>query len=93
MSIRDARKKRDDIISEKEISTVQGSADFGTMGKRQVVDQALLKNVCGYASGSQATRILVEHGLVSEGRLEITQKGQKYLWASFGHYQSHEAKG
>jgi len=76
------------IIPDSEIERVHANANFGTMPKRQVVDQALLKTACGYSNGYTADQILAEHGLISEptrrGQRNLTAKGRKYLWFAYG---------
>jgi hypothetical protein len=70
-----------EIISDEEIEIVHANANFGSMGKREVVNQATLKAACGYYQGSTSSRIIKEHGLVDD--YQLTQKGKRYLWAAF----------
>lgn len=76
------------IIPDSEIDRVHANANFGSMSKRTVVDQALLKTACGYSNGHTANQILAEHGLISEpkrrGLRNLTSKGRKYLWFAYG---------
>lgn len=80
--------KPDEIIPDAEIERVHGNANFGSIGKREVVNQALLKAACGYHNGHTAQSIIAEHGLIREtksrGQGAITERGRRYLWAVFG---------
>lgn len=71
-----------DIISDEDIERVHANAHFGSMNKRTVVDQAVLKCASGYRQGSTSTAIIKEHGLVTED-YKLTRKGKKYLWAVY----------
>lgn len=74
-----------EIVPDAEVERVHGHANFGSMTKRVVVDDGILKRAFGYHCGSTQLRILVEHGLVrirspfDEGSL--TGKGRRYLRA------------
>jgi hypothetical protein len=70
------------FISDEEIEKVHDYANFGTMSKREVVNQALLKCACGYHSGKFSTEIIKEHGLINNN-YELTPKGKMYLWDVF----------
>lgn len=72
----------EEIISDEEIEHVHGNANFGSMSKRQVVDQGVLKCASGYYQGYTSTRIITEHGLVDK-EYNLTPKGKTYLWAAF----------
>lgn len=74
--------KPQEIITNEEIERVHGNADFGGMGKREVVDQGILKCASGYYQGHTSTQIITEHGLVTK-EYELTPKGRTYLWAAF----------
>lgn len=71
-----------EIISDEEIERVHANANFGSMDKRTVVDQGVLKCASGYYQGHTSTEILKEHGLIT-AKYRLTKKGQKYLWAVF----------
>jgi hypothetical protein len=73
---------KEKLISDEEIDRVHGNANFGTLGKRDVIDQGVLKCACGYFMGSTSTKILEDHGLVTKN-YELTPKGKMYLWAAF----------
>lgn len=71
-----------EIISDEEIERVHANANFGSMDKRTVVNQGVLKCASGYYQGSTSNAIIKEHGLVT-AEYELTQKGKAYLWAAF----------
>ena len=71
-----------EIISDDEIERVHANANFGSMPKRDVVDQGILKCASGYYQGYTSTRIIEKHGLINE-KYELTPKGKAYLWAAF----------
>ncbi len=77
-----------EIIPDAEIFRVHANANFGEISKRDVVAQALLKCACGYSSGHTAQMIFAEHGLTISSRRKgvsaLTQRGRKYLWATYG---------
>lgn len=75
-------KDQQEIISDEEIERVHANADFGGMGKRQVVNQGVLKCASGYYQGHTSTQIIKEHGLIND-KYKLTTKGRTYLWASF----------
>ena len=79
--------KPEEIITDEEIKRVHGNANFGTMKKRDVVNETLLKTACGYHSGHTAKQIVAEQGLIIDSRRKgirsITQRGKKYLWAVY----------
>lgn len=71
-----------EIIPDDEIERVHANANFGSMGKRQVVNQGVLKCASGYYQGRTATQIIKEHGLIDD-EYKLTPKGRMYLWAAF----------
>jgi hypothetical protein len=80
---------KEEIISDAEIDRVHGHANFGTMPKRLVVDEGVLKYAFGYQSGSTQLDILIEHGLIHKPKpgsyySTLTKKGQSYLRAMKG---------
>ena len=79
--------KPQDIITDEQIERVHANANFGSMPKRQVVDEALLKCACGYHNGYTAQQIVSEHGLIKTGRktgtTSLTPLGRKYLYAAY----------
>lgn len=71
-----------EIITDDEIEQVHGYANFGTMDKRTVVNQGVLKCASGFYQGSTSLAIITAHGLVSK-QYTLTAKGKAYLWAAF----------
>lgn len=71
-----------EIISDEEIERVHANANFGSMSKRQVVNQGVLKCASGYHQGHTSTQIIKEHGLIDD-KYNLTSKGRMYLWAAF----------
>jgi len=53
--------KPEDIISEEEIERVHANANFGSMSKRDVVNQGVLKCASGYYQGHTSKQIITEH--------------------------------
>jgi len=79
----------EEIISHEAIEIVHGSANFGSMSKRHVVHEGVLKYAFGYHSGSTQLHILLEHGLIHKPKpgsyaSTLTKKGQAYLRAMKG---------
>ena len=74
--------KPEDIITDEEINLIHGYANFGNMGKREVVNQGVLKCASGYYQGSTSTHIIRAHGLIN-AEYKLTPKGRAYLWAAF----------
>ena len=72
----------EEIITDEEIERVHANANFGSMGKREVVNQGVLKCASGYYQGHTSTQIIKEHGLVTKN-YRLTNKGKRYLWAAF----------
>ena len=63
----------------KEIDNVWGNANFGTMGRIDVVKHGLLKIASGYQQGHTSKCILTELRMITEnGRM--TKKGRYWLW-------------
>lgn len=71
-----------EIISEDEIERVHSNANFGSMKKRDVVNQGLLKAASGFSQGFISQQIIKEHGLIDD-KYKLTRKGKDYLWAAF----------
>lgn len=78
-----------EIVTDAEIDRVHGHANFGGMGKREVVNDGVLKYAFGYTGGHTQLTILLEHGLLRKPRpgkysSTLTRKGQRYLRAVYG---------
>jgi len=73
---------REQIISDEDVARVHGSADFGDMTARRVVDQGVSNVALGYHCGSVMQSILIEHGLAwprsGESPKHLKPKGQRY---------------
>lgn len=69
------------LISDEQIDQVFGHSNFGTMSKREVIRQALLKRIKGYSSGRTATAIISNLGLI-KGEDALSDLGVSYLLAS-----------
>lgn len=74
------------IISDEEIERVHANANFGSMSKRDVVNEGVWKAACEWHMGHTMATIIVEHGL-AKWRKEVSQpyltaKGKKYLFAA-----------
>lgn len=77
-----------EIISDDEIEHVHANAQFGSMSKRDVVDDGVLQFVFGYDTGHTQMKILREHGLLRASRpnsyrANLSAKGKDYLRAMF----------
>ena len=69
-------------ISDEEIEDEFIFTEFGERKPRDLLEQGLLKSVCGYHSGSTLTQIMRNLGLISE-KHKITKKGKWFLFAAF----------
>jgi hypothetical protein len=65
-----------------EINKVWGNANFGTMGKIEVVSLGLLKCASGYHQGHTSKSILEDLDLIRKS-YELTAKGRCWLWYFF----------
>ena len=79
--------KDNEIINDDAIDMVHANANFGSMDKRDVVAQGVLKCASGYYQGHTSTCIIREHGLI-DNDYNLTDKGKKYLWAAFSSHNS-----
>lgn len=75
--------REDEIVTDAELDRVHGNANFGSLTKRDVLREGLLKRACGYHCGYTMSSILKEHQLVTPKTERLTLKGQKYLYAAF----------
>jgi len=73
----------EEIITDKQLDHAWGSANFGTESKRDIIRFTLLKNACGYGSGSTARAIVKELGLITETKEELSRRGREYLYEAF----------
>ena len=72
----------EEMIPDEEIENVHGNANFGSISKRAVVNQGVLKCASGYHQGYTSTQIIKDHGLITD-KYELTAKGRAYLWLAF----------
>jgi len=70
------------LVTEKDMKSVWGNADFGHDDYRLVVDSAVLHSAAGYSNGYTAECIIKELGLISP-KNRITKKGKTYLFSRF----------
>ena len=80
----------DELISDAEIDRVHANANFGSMPKRDVVNEGVLKAAVGWHSGHTMNCIIVEHGLAKWRKDRhkppyLTNKGKNYLFAALKH--------
>lgn len=76
------KKETQEIIPDYEIDRVHGNSNFGSISKRDVVNQGVLKCASGYYQGFTSMQIIKEHGLIDD-QYQLTPKGKMYLWAAF----------
>jgi hypothetical protein len=79
------------IISDAEIERVHGNANFGSLSKRGVINEGVLKAAFGYSAGHTMQCILEEHGLIRKTRpktyaMTLTKKGGEYLRSVYGQH-------
>jgi hypothetical protein len=76
-----------DLIPDSEIEHVHANASFGSMSKRDVVDEGVLHYAFGYSTGHTMWQILSEHGLLRAARgrsaATLSVKGMHYLRAMY----------
>lgn len=71
-----------DIITDKQMKTAFGNANFGDVSPRDVIANTLLKCASGYATGHTARVICEELGLVTPD-WQLSQRGKAYLFAAY----------
>ncbi len=70
------------LVSDEQITSAWGNANFGNTNKRDVIKDALLQIAGDFHTGHTAECILKELGLVSPKRA-LTKKGRRYLFYAF----------
>jgi hypothetical protein len=71
------------IVSDTEIESVWGNADFGPdVTKREIIALGVLKYASGYHTGNTLQSILKQLGLLTI-KLHLTKKGKAYLWSAY----------
>lgn len=71
-----------EIVSEEEVITAHGNANFGKTTPRRVVDEGVLKAAFGFSHGSTQWHILREHKLITT-KGKLTKKGFAYAQALY----------
>ena len=71
-----------EIITDEEIEKVWGYADFGSISKRDVIANSLLKHACGWSTGHTASSILRELNLIGVNG-SLKKRGRYYLFFAF----------
>lgn len=79
-----------EIITDAELDAVWGSANFGSMTKREVIRDSLLKCLGGYTTGHTAKAITKELGLVFANKWDLTNKGKEYLYLAITGLEHHK---
>jgi len=72
------------FITEEEINTAWGYANFGDTPKIDVIKDGLLKCVCGFYQGHTSKSILEDLGLIEKEKYILTEKGKYTLYELFG---------
>jgi len=72
----------EDIVSDKELKEVFANANFGSMSRREVLKQAVMKCAGRYRQGFTSTQIIEELGLRGKNG-NLTKKGGRYLYAAW----------
>ena len=75
--------KLKELISDDLLDQVWGYANFGSISKREVVRDTLLKCASGYYTGRTAEFIAMELGLISRKEWMLTKLGQEYLYEAY----------
>ena len=72
-----------EIVSDEEVERVHANANFGSISKRDVVNQAVLKCASGYYQGYTSHQIAHEHGLIKSGP-DSRSRSEEYRLTSKG---------
>ena len=70
------------IVDEREVDTVWGNSNFGSMSRMDVVKLGVLKCASGYHQGSTSEAIIRDLGLITQG-YRLTKRGRRCLWVWF----------
>lgn len=70
------------MITDEQINTAWGNAQFGSGSKRGIIANALLKYASGYYTGHTIMCITQELGLVGKN-VTLTKLGKRYLFAAY----------
>ena len=69
------------LVTDAELDTAWGNANFGGMEKREVIRVGTLKGLAGYHQGFTSKTICTELGLIN-AKYKVTPKGRAYLYLS-----------
>ena len=72
----------EEIVSDSEIDSAWGNANFGDEPKRSVLADTVLKIASGFHTGKFATEIAKELGLVNASGNQLLKKVRMYLYAA-----------
>jgi hypothetical protein len=70
----------EEIVTDAELEAAFGHSNFGSMPKRDVIKESLLKCLGGYTTEHTAKFITHELGLIYANKWDLTQKGKEYLY-------------
>jgi len=75
------------LVSDADMQKAFTNTNFGSAAPRDIIKDTLLKYASVYHSGSTATAICVELGLITKGKsrygYNLTKKGKEYLYEAF----------
>ena len=74
--------KVEELITDEKMNKAFENTNFGGAKPRELMQDTLFKNVCGYHSGHTIECIVKELNLVTK-KGKLTKKGQNYLYFSF----------
>lgn len=74
-------RKVEDLVSDADLDTAWGNANFGGMSKREVLRLGTLKCLAGWHQGHTSMTICTELGLIDK-KYQVTAKGKAYIWLS-----------
>lgn len=69
-------------VTDVELDKAFANANFGSISKREVIKQGLLKCAGRFYQGQTSKQILQELGLVGKG-YTLTKKGARYLYFAY----------
>lgn len=72
-----------ELVPDDVLEAAWGHANFGSVSKREVIRNTLLKCACGYHTGFTAKSICQDLGLIDRRDWKLTGIGMKYLWVAY----------
>jgi transcriptional regulator with XRE-family HTH domain len=75
--------KIEQIITDEQLNKAWGNANFGSIPKREVLRNTLLKCASGFLTGHTAKCIVEELGLVHRSKWQLSSLGKRYLFAAY----------